>query len=49
MTTALLPAYMHPTVEVTEPSDGHWLPFTIAVLIFALSSLGSIWLTGLPS
>lgn len=48
MTTALLPAYMHPTIEITESSQGHVLPFIVAVAIFLASTVVSVWATGMP-
>ena len=48
MTTVLLPGYMHPTMEVTERSEGHVLPFVVAVVIFLAVSVISIWATGMP-
>lgn len=40
--------HAHPWIEVTEPSDGHFLPFVVGVVLFAVSAIVSILATGLP-
>ncbi|MGE0223440.1 MAG: hypothetical protein AB7F35_04045 [Acetobacteraceae bacterium] len=48
MTTIPMNATWVPTVEVTERSDGHFLPFVVGVAIFAVSAIVAIMMTGLP-
>ena len=48
MTTAILPEGYHPTVAVTEPSDGHAMPLAVAVIVFIVSTIVSVWLSGPP-
>jgi hypothetical protein len=48
MTTAQLTAEARPWVAVTERSDGHFPPFATAVIMFAVSAIVSILLSGLP-
>jgi len=40
--------YHVPTVEVTERSDGHFLPFVVGVVLFLVSTIGSVLVVGLP-
>jgi hypothetical protein len=48
-TTTTLPYFRTPTVEVTERSDGHLLPFMVAVAIFLVSVAASLAIVGLPA
>lgn len=48
MTTTHMTSDARPWIEVTERSDGHFLPFVTGVLLFAVSGIVSILLTGLP-
>jgi hypothetical protein len=48
MTTVQLTAEARPWVAVTERSDGHFPPFATAVIMFAVSAIVSILLSGLP-
>jgi len=48
MTTAILPKECHPTIDVTEPSNGHAMPLAVAVLLFVLSAVVSVWIAGPP-
>ena len=48
MTTAILPADCHPTVAVTEPSNGHAMPLAVAVIMFIVSTIVSVWIAGPP-
>jgi hypothetical protein len=48
MTTIPMNAPLTPTIEVTERSDGHFLPFVAGVAIFAVAAIVSILATGLP-
>ena len=48
MTTAILPEDCHPTIEITEPSNGHVLPLAVAVVLFLLSAVVSVWIAGPP-
>lgn len=48
MTTAILPEGYHPTIEVTEPSDGHAMPFAVGIILFIVSAIVSVWLSGPP-
>jgi hypothetical protein len=43
-----MPEGYHPTVVVTEPSTGHAVPFAVAIILFALSAIVSIWIAGPP-
>jgi hypothetical protein len=38
-----------PTVEVTEASNGHLMPFLVAVAIFLASLVASLAVVGLPA
>ena len=40
--------YLSPTIEVTERSDGHLMPFLVAVALFLASTVISLLITGLP-
>ena len=48
MTSAILPAGVHPTIEVTEQSNGHVVPFLVAIVLFLVSTIVSIWIAGPP-
>ena len=48
MTTAILPEGCHPTVEVTEPSNGHVMPLAVAIIMFIVSAIASVWIAGPP-
>lgn len=48
MTTMPLTDRAQPWVEVTERSDGHFLPFLTGVLLFAVTAVVSIVMSGLP-
>ncbi len=48
MTTMHLTDRAQPWVEVTERSDGHVLPFLTGVLLFAVTAVVSIVISGLP-
>ena len=48
MTTAQITAHEVPWIEVTERSDGHFLPFITAMIFFTVSAIVSIMATGLP-
>ncbi len=48
MTTTLMNAEIHPTVEVTERTDGHFIPFMVGLIIAVASALAFIALTGAP-
>ncbi len=48
MTTMQLTDRAQPWVEVTERSDGHFLPFLTGVLLFVVAAVVSIVITGLP-
>ncbi len=48
MTTAILPEDCHPTIEITEPSNGHVMPLAVAVVLFLLSAVVSVWIAGPP-
>lgn len=48
MSTDHVTDHTHPWVEVTEPSDGHVMPFVTGVLLFAVAAIVSILLSGLP-
>ena len=48
MSSATMSGYHAPTVEVTEPSDGHFLPFVVGIVLFLVSTIGSVMVVGLP-
>lgn len=48
MTTMQLTSGAQPWVEVTERSDGHVLPFLTGMLLFAVTVIVSIAITGFP-
>lgn len=48
MTIAILPEGYHPTIEVTEPSDGHVVPAVVALILFLASAVISVWIAGPP-
>ena len=48
MTTMQMTAHDSPWIEVTERSDGHFLPFITAMILFAVSAIVSVMATGLP-
>ncbi len=48
MTTMFMTTGAHPTVEVTERTDGHFMPFMVGVVIFLASALAFIAMTGVP-
>ena len=48
MTTTHASAEAHPWVEVTERSDGHFLPFVTGVLFFVVTAGAAILVSGLP-
>jgi hypothetical protein len=48
LTNIVLPAGVHPTVEVTEPSNGHIGPFVVAVILFIVATIVSVWIAGPP-
>ena len=48
MTTMQRTDRAQPWVEVTERSDGHFLPFLTGVLLFVVAAVVSIVITGLP-
>ena len=48
MTTAFMNAEFHPTVEVTERTDGHFKPFMVGLIMFFASALAFVAMTGAP-
>lgn len=46
MTTAIVPAGIHPSIAVTEPSSGHVLPFVVAVVLFLAITVVTVWIAG---
>ncbi len=48
MTTAFMNTAFHPTVEVTERTDGHFMPFMVGLIMFVASALAFVVLTGVP-
>ncbi len=48
MTTAFMNAEFHPTVEVTERTDGHFMPFMVGLIMFVASALAFVAMTGVP-
>jgi hypothetical protein len=48
MTTAVLPEGVHPTIEVTEPSSGHVVPFLVAAIMFLAGCVATVLIAGPP-
>jgi hypothetical protein len=48
VSSTTLSGFYAPTVEVIERSDGHFLPFIVAVVLFLVSAIASIGIAGLP-
>jgi hypothetical protein len=48
LTNIILPAGVHPTIKVTEPSSGHIAPFLVAALLFIAATVVSVWIAGPP-
>ena len=48
MTTVPMHAELTPTVRVTERSDGHFLPFVVGVVLFAVTAIVAIMISGAP-
>ena len=48
MTTLPMDTHHVPTVEVTERSDGHVMPFLVGMILVLVSGIVSIMATGLP-
>ena len=48
MTTAVLPERMHPTIEVTEPSNGPVMPFLVAAVLFLAGCVATVLIAGPP-
>jgi hypothetical protein len=48
MTTAVLPEGVHPTIEVTEPSNGHVVPALVAIILFLAGCVATVLIAGPP-
>ena len=48
MSTTTMTDYMHPTIEVTERTDGHFMPFVVAMLMLVIAASTFIAISGLP-
>ena len=41
-----MPEGVHPSVAVTEPSNGHIMPFVAAVILFLAITIVTVWIAG---
>jgi hypothetical protein len=48
MSSTTLAPYRSPTIEITERSDGHFMPAAVAVVLFLITTIVSILIVGLP-
>ena len=48
MSSTTMSAHHAPTVEVTERSDGHFLPFVVGVVLFLVAAIGAVLVAGVP-
>lgn len=48
MSASTMSRHFAPSMEITERSDGHLLPFLVGVAMFLVSAIASIMVAGLP-